>query len=74
MLSSRFHQVFLLAAFDKGDLLYLRDEEEKRRFAEQELRESEMRSFARMRQKTEALRDDIDIAADSSADREKSGR
>jgi hypothetical protein len=48
----------LAAAFDKGDLLYLRDEEEKRRFQEQELRESELRSFARMRQKTEALQNE----------------
>lgn len=41
------------AAFDKGDLLYLRDEEEKRRFAEQELRDSELRSFARMRHRAD---------------------
>jgi len=45
--------LFGRGAFDKGDLLYLRDEEEKRRFQEQELRESELRSFARMRQRTQ---------------------
>jgi hypothetical protein len=36
------------AAFDKGDLLYLRDEEEKRRFKEDELRDSERAQFLRM--------------------------
>lgn len=36
------------AAFDKGDLLYLRDEEEKRRFKEEELRDSERAQFLRM--------------------------
>ena len=62
------------AAFDKGDLLYLRDEEDKRRFAEQELRESELRSFARMRQKTEALNDDADLGIDAQAGKDKGGR
>lgn len=52
----------------------MRDEEEKRRFAEQELRESELRSFARMRQKTEALPDDDDTAADILAEKEKKAR
>eukprot|EP00891_Asterochloris_glomerata_P004360 jgi/Astpho2/4360/Aster-x0627 len=33
--------LFTRGAFDKGDLLYLRDEEEKRRFQEVELRDSE---------------------------------
>ena len=41
----------MCAAFDKGDLLYLRDEEEKKRYAEQELRETESRAFNSMRQK-----------------------
>ena len=59
-----------IAAFDKGDLLYLRDEEEKRRFAEQELRESELRSFARMRQKTDALPDDLDPGPEISGKQE----
>lgn len=38
----------MCAAFDKGDLLYLRDEEEKRRFKEEELRDSERAQFLRM--------------------------
>lgn len=40
------------AAFDKGDLLYLRDEEEKKRFKEEELRESERLQFLRMQAST----------------------
>lgn len=39
---------FVPAAFDKGDLLYLRDEEEKKRFKEEELRDSERIRFLRM--------------------------
>ncbi len=41
-------QACACAAFDKGDLLYLRDEEEKRRFKEDELRESERAIFLRL--------------------------
>ena len=44
------------AAFDKGDLLYLRDEEEKRRFTEMELRDSERQQFIKARAKIEADR------------------
>ena len=40
------------AAFDKGDLLYLRDEEEKKRFKEEELRDSERMQFLRMQAST----------------------
>ena len=40
------------AAFDKGDLLYLRDEEEKKRFKEEELRDSERLQFLRMQAST----------------------
>lgn len=43
-------------AFDKGDLLYLRDEEEKRRFMEMELRDSEQQQFAKARAKVESDR------------------
>ena len=46
----------LHAAFDKGDLLYLRDEEEKRRFTEMELRDSERQQFMNARAKIEADR------------------
>ena len=42
------------AAFDKGDLLYLRDEEEKKRFKEEELRDSERMQFLRMQASTTA--------------------
>lgn len=42
------------AAFDKGDLLYLRDEEEKRRFTEMELRDSEQQQFRKERARVEA--------------------
>ena len=44
----------LRAAFDKGDLLYLRDEEEKRRFKEEELRDSERAQFLRMQASSSA--------------------
>lgn len=37
-----------LAAFDKGDLLYMRDEEEKRRFMEQQLRDGERSQFRKL--------------------------
>ena len=37
-----------LAAFDKGDLLYMRDEDEKRRFMEQQLRDSERSQFRKL--------------------------
>ncbi|EIE26569.1 hypothetical protein COCSUDRAFT_59093 [Coccomyxa subellipsoidea C-169] len=40
--------LFGRGAFDKGDLLYLRDEEEKRRFKEDELRESERAIFLKL--------------------------
>ncbi|CAL8466882.1 g6418 [Coccomyxa elongata] len=40
--------LFGRGAFDKGDLLYLRDEEEKRRFKEEELRELERAQFLRL--------------------------
>ena len=43
------------AAFDKGDLLYLRDEEEKRRFKEEELRDSERAQFLRMQASSGAV-------------------
>ena len=47
---------FVHAAFDKGDLLYLRDEEEKRRFTEMELRDSERQQFVKERARVEAER------------------
>lgn len=43
----------LSVAFDKGDLLYLRDEEEKQRHAELELRDKELNQFAALRAKME---------------------
>ena len=45
------------AAFDKGDLLYLRDEEEKKRFLEKDQRESERSQFLAMRAREQAERD-----------------
>ena len=45
------------AAFDKGDLLYLRDEEEKRRFKETELRDSERIRFMALRAGADSHRD-----------------
>ncbi|CAL5225670.1 g8533 [Coccomyxa viridis] len=44
--------LFGRGAFDKGDLLYLRDEEEKKRFKEEELRDSERLQFLRMQAST----------------------
>ena len=55
----------MYAAFDKGDLLYLRDEEEKKRYAEQELRETESRAFNSMRQKV--MSQQADSLADTNA-------
>ena len=49
-------QCHACAAFDKGDLLYLRDEEEKRRFTEMELRDSERQQFMKERARVEAER------------------
>lgn len=52
-------------AFDKGDLLYLRDEAEKQRHAELELRDSEKTQFAALRasfEKQEGQGDVIRIA------------
>ncbi|CAK0733854.1 hypothetical protein CVIRNUC_000344 [Coccomyxa viridis] len=46
--------LFGRGAFDKGDLLYLRDEEEKKRFKEEELRDSERMQFLRMQASTTA--------------------
>eukprot|EP00210_Caulerpa_lentillifera_P002690 g2570.t1 len=45
--------LFGRGAFDKGDLLYLRDEEEKQRHAELELRDKELNQFAALRAKME---------------------
>lgn len=47
----------LAAAFDKGDLLYLRDEEEKKRFIEKDQRENERTQFLAMRAKENAERE-----------------
>lgn len=41
------------AAFDKADLLYLRDEEEKMRFKEDELRDSERSEFLKLKAKAD---------------------
>lgn len=41
-------------AFDKGDLLYLRDQEERQRHLELEQKESETMAFARLRARAEA--------------------
>lgn len=46
--------LFARGAFDKGDLLYLRDEEEKRRHVELDLREGEVAQFQAMRAQAEA--------------------
>lgn len=46
-----------LAAFDKGDLLYLRDEEEKKRFLEKDQRDSERNQFLAMRAREAAERE-----------------
>ncbi|KAK9841620.1 hypothetical protein WJX74_008847 [Apatococcus lobatus] len=49
--------LFGRGAFDKGDLLYLRDEEEKRRFKETELRDSERIRFQALRAGVDSHRD-----------------
>lgn len=48
--------LFGRGAFDKGDLLYLRDEEEKRRFLERDQREKERSNFLIMRARENAER------------------
>jgi len=40
-------------AFDKSDLMYLRDEEERQRFTEDELRDRELQQFQRQRARVE---------------------
>ncbi len=40
-------------AFDKSDLMYLRDEEERQRFTEDELRDRELQHFQRQRARVE---------------------
>jgi hypothetical protein len=42
-----------VSAFDKADLLYLRDEEEKMRFKEDELRDSERSEFLKLKAKAD---------------------
>ena len=61
------------AAFDKGDLLYLRDEEEKRRFTEMELRDSEQQQFRKERARIEANRAAALLRA-AEARKDKQGR
>lgn len=57
LLNADWHSTYSpYAAFDKGDLLYLRDEEEKRRFTEMELRDSEQQQFRKERARIEAER------------------
>lgn len=63
----------LCAAFDKGDLLYLRDEEEKRRFTEMELRDSEQQQFRKERARIEAERAAAALRA-AQARKDKQGR
>lgn len=46
--------LFAKGAFDKGDLLHLRDEEERRRYEERELREKEALEFAQLRERAAA--------------------
>ena len=50
-----------LTAFDKGDLLYLRDEAERQRHAELELRDSEKTQFAALRAKFEQQDGQTDV-------------
>jgi len=45
--------LFGRGAFDKGDLLYLRDEAEKQRHAELELRDTELSQFAALKARME---------------------
>ena len=61
------------AAFDKGDLLYLRDEEEKRRFTEMELRDSEQQQFRKERSRVEAEQAAAALRA-AQARKDKQGR
>ncbi|KAL3154095.1 hypothetical protein ABBQ32_013632 [Trebouxia sp. C0010 RCD-2024] len=63
----------IYAAFDKGDLLYLRDEEEKRRFTEMELRDSEQQQFRKERARIEAERAAAALRA-AQARKDKQGR
>ncbi|DBA96094.1 hypothetical protein WJX77_012305 [Trebouxia sp. C0004] len=65
--------LFGRGAFDKGDLLYLRDEEEKRRFTEMELRDSERQQFMKERARVEAERAAAALRA-AQARRDKAGR
>ena len=48
--------VLLHAAFDKTDLLYLRDQEEKSRHTEMELHDREVTTYAELRAKAERER------------------
>lgn len=66
-------QLKIHAAFDKGDLLYLRDEEEKRRFTEMELRDSEQQQFRKERARIEAERAAAALRA-AQARKDKQGR
>lgn len=66
-------QCLTFAAFDKGDLLYLRDEEEKRRFTEMELRDSERQQFMKERARVEAERAAAALRA-AQARKEKASR
>ncbi|KAA6423706.1 hypothetical protein WJX79_005049 [Trebouxia sp. C0005] len=65
--------LFGRGAFDKGDLLYLRDEEEKRRFTEMELRDSERQQFMKERARIEAERAAAALRA-AQARKDKAGR
>lgn len=65
--------LFGRGAFDKGDLLYLRDEEEKRRFTEMELRDSERQQFMKERARVEAERAAAALRA-AQARKDKAGR
>lgn len=56
-------------AFDKGDLLYLRDEAEKQRHAELELRDSEKTQFAALRAKFEKQEGQGDVIRIARKDR-----
>ncbi|KAL6779677.1 hypothetical protein ACKKBG_A13265 [Auxenochlorella protothecoides x Auxenochlorella symbiontica] len=51
--SNRAGWLFAKGAFDKGDLLHLRDEEERGRHLEKEVRDAEQREFARQRAELE---------------------
>lgn len=65
--------LFGRGAFDKGDLLYLRDEEEKRRFTEMELRDSERHQFMKERARVESERAAAALQA-AQARKDKAGR